>query len=72
MDHSIAVVVYLDFSGSIIAGGTKLLMGVTDPLMAEAQAAYLAASLACKLCLSDIILEGDSSIVISCHEERRA
>lgn len=69
-EFSMAAVVCLYMSNTILEAQTIHLPCITDPLVAEAHAALLAATLTLKLGFNCILLEGDSRIVtVSLREE---
>lgn len=62
-DFSVAAAICLPPSNTILAAQTEFHNVVTDPLKAEASAAFLAAQLASTMHPTSAVLEGDSSIV---------
>lgn len=66
---SMAALICLNSTGSIIAAQTQCLPEISDPLLAEANAILLATKLSLSMALNSLLIEGDSSIVIAALRE---
>jgi ribonuclease HI len=65
MDRMGVGVVIRDAAGLVMAARTKVILYITDPTAAEALAVWEAVVLAREVGASQILLEGDSSVIVS-------